>query len=143
MLDATLEDFTSFRLHPHNLREIAVTSGCDPDIILATAFDISTDKLKVEVDGELRCLFGIIGDGGIWFFFEEKVNYMPHSFFKESRQTLRRMANKYGTIHGLVYEQNPFAIKWAEFMGFEFHNTVQYGDGWFLEISFGGGNNGT
>ena len=107
---------------------------------MAAAFDLSTDKLKVEVDGHITCLFGIIGNGGIWFFFEEKVNYMPPSFFKESRRTLEKLANKYGQVKGLVYKDNEFALKWAKFMGFDFHEPKQFGNGWFYEITFDGGN---
>ena len=137
--NATIDDFALFKLHPNNIKEIEITSGLDPDVILAAAFELSTEKFKVTVDGKVQCLFGII-NSSIWFLFDESVNSLPLSFFKVCRQVIKQLAVKYGNITGLVYSGNPFAIKWAKFMGFALSGPTEQGNngGLFYGISYRG-----
>ena len=120
--------------------------GRDPVEVLEETFAQSDVSWTGLLDGEPVCIFGVVcydlleTTGRPWFVATDKILRMQKTFLKMSRPYLALMQGKYMRLENWVDERNDASLRWLNWLGARFFESVPCGpDGVpFLRFEIGG-----
>ena len=113
------------QLRPDDRRECVEGPGIEPTIhIPLTSLQGFCVSFNVP-DGRIAGLAGIHEGGQIWMLTTPAIEDFPHHFAREAKRFIDKRPEPY--LWNIVDKRNTIHIKLLDFLGFSFHEEIEYG----------------
>ncbi len=129
---ATIDDIAGMcsKLRAEDVEEAKIIAGSDIKAVLRASFYASNECYVALTDEKTACIFGCIPDGNgasFWMIFSADVQYLPPSFFRQSKVVLARLLDKYKRLHNYTNIKNKFILKWLKWLEFTIESPSAFG----------------
>lgn len=120
-------------VRPADIAELTEALGIPIEQALHEAITGSLRAKKIVVGGEVVAVFGdavhsILGSIGVpWLISTVHVEHHAKAFLKVCKPEVADMLTRHRTLINYVDDRNTVAIRWLQWLGFEFGDAVPYG----------------
>ena len=111
----------AYKMRTEDVEEVWGLGRCSGLEALLKCYHASAECWTVVFNGDICCIFGCIADSEgavLWMVFTNDVQYLPLSFFKQSKKVLGSVLDRYGRIHNYTQQGNVFILKWLKWLKF-------------------------
>lgn len=124
------------RLRAADRAEVWASSMQSPEEVLRSAIAVSPNALTGRINGEIVCMYGVAetsmmtpDHGRPWLLSTDALNdrAVGIAFARRNRPWLRRMLTDYTMLSNYCDTRNTVALKWLDWCGFHFEETVPMG----------------
>lgn len=119
------------RMRQADRDEVAASSGSQPFEAIARCMRLSDRSWTGCADGVPVIIFGVgyvsvVSDvAAPWLLGTDDVEKYAIPFLRGSRECLRQLLTRYSVLRNYVDSRNVVAVRWLEWLGFQFGETIQ------------------